>query len=286
MPEANVRGVTLNYQVFGDKGPWIAFTPGSRRAYAELVPLSQQIAAQGYRVLLHDRRNCGASEVKIEDFNSEHEMWADDLHALCEHLGATSVYVGGSSAGARLAILFALRHPRALRGLLLWRVTGGQHAATRLAHQYYGAFMEIAKSGGMAAVCDTEHFAACIKARPTSRDNLMRMKPDQFIRILDQWRKDFLAAADLPVVGATEAQLRSIKVPACIIAGNDKVHTPATARKAAALLPISELHEGVVQIRPDDNLLDEWDQQEWRNAEGRIAQSFLSFIANAEAARR
>ena len=41
MPEARVRGVTLNYEVIGDRGPWVAFTPGSRRAYAELVPLSE-----------------------------------------------------------------------------------------------------------------------------------------------------------------------------------------------------------------------------------------------------
>ena len=285
MPEANVRGVTLNYQALGGGGPWIAFTPGSRRSYGELVPLSQQIAAQGYRVLLHDRRNCGASEVKIEDVGSEHEIWADDLHALSEHLGATPLYVGGSSAGARLAILFALRHPGALRGLLLWRLTGGQHAATRLAHLYYGAFMEVAKSGGMAGVCETEHFAACIKARPANRDNLMAMNPDEFIRIMDQWRRNFLAAAELPVVGATEAQLRSIKAPVCLIAGNDKVHTPATARKAAGILPRNELHQDVVERRSDDNLLDEWDQQEWRNAEGKVAQIFLSFIAKAEAGR-
>ena len=37
MPEARVRGVTLNYEVIGDRGPWVAFTPGSRRAYAELI---------------------------------------------------------------------------------------------------------------------------------------------------------------------------------------------------------------------------------------------------------
>lgn len=194
--------------------------------------------------------------------------------------------MGGSSAGARLAILFALRHPDALRGLLLWRVTGGQHAANRLAHNYYGAYMEVAKTGGMAAVCETEHFAACIKARPANRDNLMRMNPDEFIRILDRWRKNFLGAADLPIVGATEAQLQSIKVPVCIIAGNDKVHTPVTARKAASLLPNAELHEGVVEKRADENLLDEWDQQAWRDAEDRIVQTFLPFLSKAEAAQR
>jgi pimeloyl-ACP methyl ester carboxylesterase len=286
MPEARVRGVTLNYEVIGESGPWIAFTPGSRRAYGELLSLSREIARHGYRVLLHDRRNCGASEVKIEGIGSEHEIWADDLYELCRHLGATPLYVGGSSAGARLAVLFALRHPDALRGLLLWRVTGGQHAANRLAHEYYGSFMEIADKGGMAAVCESEHFAACIKARPANRDNLMAMDPAEFNRIMNMWRENFLAAATLPIVGATEAQLNAIAVPVCLIAGNDKVHTPATARKAASLIPNSELHDDVVEKRADDNLLDQWDQDAWRRVEGRIAQIFLAFIAKAEANRR
>ncbi|MFN9122447.1 MAG: alpha/beta fold hydrolase, partial [bacterium] len=137
MPEAFVRGVILNYEVIGSEGPWIALTPGSRRSYHELIPLSKQLAKDGYRVLLHDRRNCGASEVGIEGIGSEHEIWADDLHALAGQLGALPLFVGGSSAGARLAILFALRHPEAVSGLLLWRLTGGQHAVQKLARQYY-----------------------------------------------------------------------------------------------------------------------------------------------------
>src|ERR1700749_1130137 len=185
MPEAKVRGVTLNYEIVGDHGPWIALTPGSRRAYGELLPISQQLAKHGYRVLLHDRRNCGKSEVKIDPEPSEHEMWADDLYELSGVLNARPLYVGGSSAGARLALQFALRHPDAVKGLLLWRVTGGQHAVQKLTQQYYGVYMELAKSGGMAAVCESEHFAACIAARPASRDNLMGMKPEEFIRIMD-----------------------------------------------------------------------------------------------------
>jgi pimeloyl-ACP methyl ester carboxylesterase len=65
MPEAVVRGVHINYEVIGAPGPWIALTPGSRRPYGELVDLSKAIAAHGYRVLLHDRRNCGASDIAV-----------------------------------------------------------------------------------------------------------------------------------------------------------------------------------------------------------------------------
>lgn len=285
MPEAIVRGIHINYKVIGMSGPWIALTPGSRRSYDELVDLSKAIAASGYRVLLHDRRNCGSSDVAFDGSGSEHEVWADDLHALAQQLNALPIYVGGSSAGARLAILFAIRHPQALRGLLLWRVTGGQEAVDRLAENYYGLFIKLARAGGMQAVCESEHFTECIKARPGNRDRLMKLDPKQFIKIMTYWRERFLESATLPIVGATEADLNGIKAPACLIAGNDVIHTPATARKAAGLIPNSELHEDVVEKRSDDNLLKEWDRKEWRDVEPRIAAIFASFLNKAESAK-
>src|SRR3954471_1026104 len=108
MPDRLVRGVHINYEVIGHSGPWVALTPGARRAYHELAPFAQQIASSGYRVLLHDRRNCGASQVSFDGSASENELWADDLYELGSLLGAPPMYVGGSSSGARLAILYAL----------------------------------------------------------------------------------------------------------------------------------------------------------------------------------
>ncbi len=143
MPEALVRGVHIHYQIVGERGPWIALTPGSRRSYHELLDLSQMIAASGYRVLLHDRRNCGGSDVAFDGSASEHDIWADDLYELGEQLGALPMVVGGSSAGARLAILYAIRHPDGVRGLLLWRVTGGQEAVDKLSENYYGQYIAL-----------------------------------------------------------------------------------------------------------------------------------------------
>src|SRR3974390_533447 len=118
MPEALIRGVHINYEVIGERGPWIALTPGSRRPYAELKDLSRMLASAGYRVLLHDRRNCGASEVAFDGSASEHEVWSDDLYELGKQLGALPMYVGGSSAGARPPPLFSLRPPDGRRGTL------------------------------------------------------------------------------------------------------------------------------------------------------------------------
>lgn len=285
MSEAKVRGVIINYEVIGTQGPWIALTPGSRRNYSEFVELGTRLAQGGVRVLLHDRRNCGASEVGIEDIASENEIWADDLYELGKHVGATSLYVGGASAGARLAILFALRHPDALRGLTLWRVTGGAHAAETLAETYYGAFIKVAEKGGMAAVCETDHFKGVTAARPSNRERLMQMDPKEFIRIMAKWRDDFLTSSAKPVVGATEEQLRAIAAPACLIAGNDVIHAPQAARNLSRLLADAEFHDDVVSKRDDDQLLAEWDQKEWKSKEDAIARILLSFIKRHEAKR-
>jgi pimeloyl-ACP methyl ester carboxylesterase len=282
MTEALVRGVRLNYETIGSNGPWIALTPGSRRPYDELINISKAIAGSGYRVLLHDRRNCGASELAFDGSASEHEIWADDLYELGQILGALPMYVGGSSAGARLAILYALRHPDGLRGLLLWRLTGGQEAVDRLAENYYGQFIKMAAEEGMAAVARSDHFSECIRARPANRERLLQTDVRHFIETMTRWRECFLQSANLPIVGATEADLRSITAPACLIAGNDVIHTPQTARKAASLIPNSELHDNVVEWRSDDNLLKEWDRKEWCEAEPLMAEIFASFLRTAE----
>src|SRR6478609_9641135 len=213
MLEAVLRNVCINYEVVGSGGQWIALTPGSRRPYSELVDLSKAIAAAGYRVLLHDRRNCGASDVAFDGSASEHEVWADDLYELGKQLGALPMVVGGSSAGARLAILYAIRHADGLRGLLLWRVTGGQEAVDKLSENYYGQYIRLAREGGMRAICESEHFAELIAARPSNRERLMAADVDQFIRVMTTWREHFLKSAKLPIVGATEAQLNAILAP-------------------------------------------------------------------------
>src|SRR3954464_13512696 len=122
MPIANVSGVDINYEVLGEHGPWVALQPGGRRALAGVKSLGEKLAEAGCRVLVYDRRNCGASGVSFEGGNSENETWAEDLRALLSQLDVIPAYIGGSSSGCRLALLMALPHPADVRGLLLWPV--------------------------------------------------------------------------------------------------------------------------------------------------------------------
>jgi pimeloyl-ACP methyl ester carboxylesterase len=184
MVVANVRGIHIYYEVVGQSGPWIAFMPGGRKPGHAILSLAEKIASAGYRVLLHDRRNCGASDVAIEGDQPEYEIWADDLYELLKQLNAFPAIIGGSSSGARTALVLALKYPEHIRALLLMRVTGGSFACTLLAEDYYGQFIRIAEQSGMAGICDTDHFAGCIAARPVNRERLMSMDAAHFIAVM------------------------------------------------------------------------------------------------------
>ena len=274
MPIAKVRGVNMNYKILGNSGPWVALSPGGRRDISGIELLAGSVAEKGYRVVIFDRRNTGASDVVIDGNESEYEIWADDIHELLNQLGALPAIVGGSSSGCRTALLFALRHPESVRALLLWRVTGGRFACERLAEEYYGQFITAAKAGGMAAVCDMEHWKERIESRPQNRDALMKMDPARFIAVMSSWREYFLKGADLPVIGATEADLRSIKVPACIVPGNDLTHGRQTGETMGRLLQTSEVH--VLFPKHYDEPLSP--REEWDEKAGEMAKLFSDFL--------
>lgn len=282
MPIAHVRGVNLIYQVIGNTGPWVALSPGGRRDMSAVEPLAKCIAAQGYRVLLHDRRNCGLSDICIDGDDSEYEIWADDLYELLRQRDALPAFIGGSSSGCRLSVLFALRHPEAVKGLLLWRVTGGRFACERLAYNYYTQYIEAAQKGGMKAVTELDHFKDRCIANPSNLGYLIRMDPKRFIAVMSRWRESFIESVDLPIIGATEADLKSIKVPTVVIPGNDRTHGTETGRLAAKLIPKSELHI----IWEKDLDVDLGAMEDWEPKNPEMTDYFVSMMKRVEASAK
>ena len=243
MPFSKVRDVTLHYRVFGQTGPWLALITGGRRGFNEFIPFAEKIAAKGFQVLLHDRRNTGASDVLIAGQDGEEEIWADDLAVLLDQLGASPAFIGGTSSGARLSMLFNQRHPQNVKGLLLMRVTGGDFAAGRLPDTYYGQFIKAAQQGGMKAVCDTEQYQERIQANPSNLPRLMAMDPKEYIRVMEHWLSIFLRGPRKPVLGMEDDVMRAIKVPTIVIPGNDKTHASVNGIAAASLIPNSILYQ-------------------------------------------
>ncbi|MBI2872680.1 MAG: alpha/beta fold hydrolase [Chloroflexi bacterium] len=279
-------GTRIHYELHGS-GATLALTPGGRNGMDSLRPLALKIAQGGYCVLIYDRRNCGASDVVIErrwDATgaglSEQEIFAEDMYEILGHLNARPCWVGGVSAGCRVSLLLAIRHPDAVKGLLVWMVTGGAVAAKRLGYNYYEQFMEVAERQGMEGVLRTAFFAERVQQNPSNRERLLRLDPKEFVAVMRDWRAFF--TSDKPVVGATEEELRRITVPTVIIAGGDDVHPTAVAQKLHELLPQSEYHRPLWTPQERERLLA--DQSLYREATAeKVGPILLEFLQKHQA---
>jgi pimeloyl-ACP methyl ester carboxylesterase len=240
VPKAKIDGLEIAYEVMGSGTP-IVWLQGARSPRHLMRPIAEPLSKH-YRCLIYDRRNCGESDILIAGEKSEQEIWVDELAALLRELDMAPAYLGGWSAGCRVALLTAIRHPEVVRGLLLGWVTGGHEAAQRLAHEYYGQFIEAAKKGGMEAVAAMPFFADRINANPSNGPRLLAMDVGQFVETMSGWERYFSEAGDLPVIGATESELAAVQAPTCIVAGDDAVHPTKAAQDLHRILPHSEYH--------------------------------------------
>jgi hypothetical protein len=124
----------------------------------------------------------------------------------------------------------------------------------------------------MAAVCETEHFRELIAARPQNREKLTGMDAGAFISAMSTWERQFRTGLDQPVIGASEAQLKSIKAHACIVPGNDKTHPTSAAEALARLMPNAEMHPLMgPDLDVDVDAPENWDAKEGDLAEILVA---------------
>jgi pimeloyl-ACP methyl ester carboxylesterase len=233
VPVANLEGTKIHYEVMGDAGPWVALVPGGREPARGLRPLGERIAREGFRVITHDKRG-GVTSDAIGPLDGRlEELWADDLHALLASFHALPSWVGGVSAGARVALVMALRHPEAVRGLLLWRTTGGvvpesirtkreRDASTGLLRRVLSSVPGVDRRGNA----------------PESR-------------------------GELPDIGASEDEFRSITAPVCIVPGYDAIHPLEASETLHRLLPYSVLRHA------------KWP---WSEYAERLAEVFVEFM--------
>ena len=106
----NIRGVNIVYEVLGQSGPWVVISPGGRRGLASDRALGVLLAEAGFRALVYDRRNTGASEIGFPGESESHEQ-AEDLLALLQALATGPVIVNGFSCWAanRVGPVFVTR---------------------------------------------------------------------------------------------------------------------------------------------------------------------------------
>ncbi len=244
MATATVNGLTLAYETIGEGRPWV-ITPGGRFTKDEpgVRQLAEALAAQGNRVLIWDRPNCGESDVCFEG-SSESAMQADALVGLLEHLEMTPAVIIGGSGGARVSLL-AAAHPGAASGLATWWISGGVYGLLTLAMHYCGGSLAAAwTSGGMEAVADLPEWQEVIEGNAGNRQRILDQDPKTFVAAMERWMLAYVPT-DEPVPGLSLAAARALDIPALVFRSgeSDVWHTRATSERLAEVLPQARLVE-------------------------------------------
>ena len=252
MPFVTLGGVELQYDVIGDRGPWVAAVSSARFSHVDMLPLAHALARHGRRVVVHDRRNCGQSSLWFDTTGAEDEVWADDLRAVLDHLGIDDVLVTGLSRGARVAAQFAARHRRITRSAVLWGLTGGVAAYEHLDEYYFGQYLRACEAGGMDAVCAIDHFLGVLRARPENESVLRSLPPERFVEVMQSWRRAWADRDHVAVLGLPDDLLAAIRVPVAVVPCYDRLHPISAAEHAVGVMRRATLFDFDPSRRADD----------------------------------
>ncbi|MDC1312357.1 alpha/beta hydrolase, partial [Burkholderiales bacterium] len=111
-----VNGVTLNYELFGNSGPWVVL---SHSLMCDLTMWGPQIdiLKNDYRVLSFDTRGHGGSEATEGAYSFD--QLALDSKALIDSLEINRPHWLGLSMGGMIGMTYAVNFPDSLASLIL-----------------------------------------------------------------------------------------------------------------------------------------------------------------------
>jgi hypothetical protein len=102
----------------------------------------------------------------------------------------------------------------------------------------------------------------------------MKMDAARYVEVMQNWLAIFTRGPVAPMYGVTEQQLRSIKIPAIVIPGNDKTHSGPCGRAIQKLIRASRL----VELGLEDQDLPLVPFSDWAPQEPKIAQVCAEFV--------
>lgn len=274
MNRTEINGIEIEYELLGPQSaPAVALTPGGRFAMDTpgLRELGEALVAGGRRVLLWDRPNCGASDISFEG-DDESSLHADTLAGLIRSLDLGPTALAGGSAGSRVSLMTAARHPDLVSHLVLWWISGGPIGLMTLAGYYCGTSAIIAARCGMEAVAALPAWSEQIARNPRNREILLSQDPEQFIETMQRWAGFYSPAADTPVPGLTPQAIDGIAVPVMILRNgkSDISHPRTTSDWLGNLMPRADMRD---PPWPDD----EWNQRSMARDRGEAPGLFVNW---------
>ncbi|MEV3963309.1 alpha/beta hydrolase [Nocardia sp. NPDC050193] len=268
MPAVTVNGGKVVYEILGTTGDLIVLTPGGRfsKDIPGLRPLAEALVAGGYRVLLWDRPNCGASDIQFFGQTESH-MRAETLAGLLAELDTGPVILAGGSGGARDSMLTTMLFPELVTDLLLWNIVGGVYGTFNLGAYYVLPSLQAVRGLGVEGLLRMREWRERIAENPDNEQRLRSLDPAEFVKLSLRWLNAYVPKPGQTIPGVDDEMFERIRLPTLIIRGgaNDLDHPKRTS------LEVSCLIEGSTLIDPP------WPEDAWERAmedraQGRVQQ--------------
>jgi 3-oxoadipate enol-lactonase len=117
MPRMKANGIELYYELHGPEDAEVLVLSNgvlmSTASWAYQTP----VLSKHYRLLLYDCRGMWQSDHPPGPYSMA--LHADDLAALLDRLGIEQAHIGGTSYGAEVSMVFALKYPERTRSLIV-----------------------------------------------------------------------------------------------------------------------------------------------------------------------
>lgn len=109
----------LEYTEYGTGERWVVLLHGLLMPRSLQQPLARRLASEGFHVVTLDLLGHGRSDQPADPMAYSIPVFAEQVVALLDHLGAPSAVVGGASLGANVALEVAVTRPDRVAGLLV-----------------------------------------------------------------------------------------------------------------------------------------------------------------------
>jgi pimeloyl-ACP methyl ester carboxylesterase len=239
-----INGGNVVYEILGKRGDFIALTPGGRfsKDVPGLRPLAQALVKGGYRVLLWDRPNCGASDVQFYG-QSESHMRAETLRGLITKLDIGPCILAGGSGGARDSMLTTMLCPDLITKLVVWNIVGGVYGTFVLGSYYVVPSILAVRGTGMEGVVRVPEWRERIEQNPDNKQRFLDMDAEEFLKVMLRWLNAFVSKPGQTIPGVDDEMFDNIRVPTLIIRGgeNDLDHPKRTSLEVNCLIKGSQL---------------------------------------------
>ena len=231
--KTQANGITINYEIFGDSGPWVVL---SHSLLCDLTMWGPQIDAlrSNFRVVAFDTRGHGQSEAPDGDYTLD--LLAADAKELLDNMDIVRPHWVGLSMGGMIGMTYGINYPDSLSSLVLC------DTASRMPPEVQAAWGEriiVAKrdgTQGLVSATIARWFTATFREQP-------RPEIDFVAKLIEQSSVEGYAGCchAISKINCTN-RLNEIRVPTKIIVGDADVSTPVSmSAEIQSAIPNSSL---------------------------------------------